>query len=100
MLATINKWRAAYNVGALSWSQAMVDGAAQSGRLSNGNGDGFQHQGAENAAEVMTPGNDNDGGEDLKGYSPFEISYIAWLCEVPSDILGDACAVQNSVIAM
>ncbi|KAL8920507.1 MAG: hypothetical protein Q9208_006257 [Pyrenodesmia sp. 3 TL-2023] len=100
MLAVINKWRSAYNLNALSWSQAMVDGAAETGQLNNGNGDGFQHHGRGNA-EVMTPGNDNDGGKDLKGFTPFEIGYVAgWLCEVPSGPVASSCEFANSISPM
>lgn len=100
LLATVNKWRSAYNLNALSWSQEMVDGAAETGQLNNGRGDGFQHHGRGNA-EVMTPGNDNDGGKDLKGFSPFEIGYVAgWLCEVPSGPVASSCEFANSISPM
>ncbi|KAL8752176.1 MAG: hypothetical protein Q9184_005815 [Pyrenodesmia sp. 2 TL-2023] len=100
MLGVINKWRSAYNLEALSWSQEMVDGAAETGQLNNGNGDNFQHHGRGNA-EVMTPGNDNDGGEDLKGFTPFEIGYVAgWLCEVPSGPVASSCEFANSISPM
>ncbi|KAL8894591.1 MAG: hypothetical protein Q9207_008466 [Kuettlingeria erythrocarpa] len=100
MLATINKWRSAYGLTALSWSQAMVDGAAETGQLNNGQGDGFQHHGRGNA-EVMTPGNDNDMGKDLQGFTPFEIGYVAgWLCEVPSGPVANSCQFANSISPM
>ncbi len=100
LLATVNKWRSAYGLTALSWSQEMVDGAAETGQLNNGQGDGFQHHGRGNA-EVMTPGNDNAGGRDLKGFTPFEIGYVAgWLCEVNSGPVASSCEFANSISPM
>ncbi|KAI4257729.1 MAG: hypothetical protein L6R42_005483 [Xanthoria sp. 1 TBL-2021] len=101
MLATINKWRTAYGKGDLTWAQDLVAGAAKTGTDNNGKGgDTFQHGGSGNA-EVMTPGGTTAGGQDLKGYSPFEVSYIlGWLCEVPTGPVASACADLKSVMNM
>ena len=38
--------------------------------------------------QVITPGFQNPpAGANLQGDSPFEIAYVGWLCEEPSDIL-------------
>lgn len=37
--------------------------------------------------QVITPGMVTKYGGDLGGDTPFELSYVAWLCEVPSDKL-------------
>ncbi|KAI4218913.1 MAG: hypothetical protein L6R36_008678 [Xanthoria steineri] len=101
MLATINKWRTAYNKPQLTWSQDLVASSAKTGRGNNGKGgETFQHGGAGNA-EVMTPGGETAGGADLKGYSPFEASYIlGWLCEVPTGPVAGACADLKSIVNM
>ncbi len=101
MLATINKWRTAYNKPQLTWSQDLVASSAKTGSDNNGKGgETFQHGGAGNA-EVMTPGGETAGGADLKGYSPFEASYIlGWLCEVPTGPVAGACADLKSVVNM
>lgn len=38
-------------------------------------------------AQVITPGMVVKYGSDLGGDTPFELSYVAWLCEVPSEKL-------------
>ena len=101
MLTTINKWRTAYNKPQLTWSQDLVASSAKTGSDNNGKGgETFEHGGAGNA-EVMTPGGETAGGADLKGYSPFEASYIlGWLCEVPTGPVAGACADLKSVVNM
>ncbi|KAI4268120.1 MAG: hypothetical protein L6R38_007956 [Xanthoria sp. 2 TBL-2021] len=101
MLATINKWRTAYGKGDLTWAQDLVAGAAKTGSDNNAKGgDTFKHGGSGNA-EVMTPGGTTAGGQDLKGYSPFEVSYIlGWLCEVPTGPVASACADLKNVMNM
>lgn len=101
MLATINKWRTAYNKPQLTWSQDLVASSAKTGSDNNGKGgETFKHGGAGNA-EVMTPGGETAGGADLKGYSPFEASYIlGWLCEVPTGPVAGACADLKSLVNM
>ncbi|KAI4207307.1 MAG: hypothetical protein LQ349_009863 [Xanthoria aureola] len=101
MLATVNKWRTAYNKPQLTWSQDLVASSAKTGSDNNGKGgETFKHGGAGNA-EVMTPGGETAGGADLKGYSPFEASYIlGWLCEVPTGPVAGACADLKSLVNM
>ncbi|KAI4282103.1 MAG: hypothetical protein L6R38_003187 [Xanthoria sp. 2 TBL-2021] len=90
ILSTINGWRYALGASPLSWSQDMANAAANTGRL-NGGGVAMNHHAADGAAEVIAPGSDTDMGQDLKGRSPFEISFIAWICEKPSPQMGNAC---------
>ncbi|KAL8726149.1 MAG: hypothetical protein Q9166_006906 [cf. Caloplaca sp. 2 TL-2023] len=91
ILSTINGWRYALNANQLSWSQDMANAAANTGRLNCGGACGMNHHAASGAAEVIAPGSDNAMGQDLHGRSPFEISFIAWICEKPSSQMGDAC---------
>ncbi|KAI4232923.1 MAG: hypothetical protein L6R40_007245 [Gallowayella cf. fulva] len=100
ILDTINTWRTAYEKNNLTWSQDMVAAAANSGQLSKGDPDNFHHNNPSNAAEVETPGNDGNGGKDLQGHTPFEISMISWLCEVPTGPVEGLCAFQNSIMNM
>ncbi|KAL8679451.1 MAG: hypothetical protein Q9186_004281 [Xanthomendoza sp. 1 TL-2023] len=95
ILSTINGWRYALGANPLSWSQEMADAAANTGRANCGGGCGMNHHAPKNAAEVISPGSDNDNGQNLHGRSPFEISYIAWICEVPSAQMGDACSLVD-----
>ncbi|KAI4270688.1 MAG: hypothetical protein LQ337_006523 [Flavoplaca oasis] len=101
LLTVINKWRTAYGISQLTWSEEMVAGAAQTGQDNMGyfNSGSFTHGGAGNA-EVMTPGSDTAGDADLGQYTPFEIAYISWLCEVPSETLGNACADAGAISPM
>ncbi|KAL8996333.1 MAG: hypothetical protein Q9169_004133 [Polycauliona sp. 2 TL-2023] len=101
MLAVINKWRTAYDIGTLTWSTAMVAGAAKTGKDNMAYFDGakFVHGGS-GSAEVMTPGGDSAGGEDLQGFSPFEVAYVSWLCEVNEEPVSSACAKASQVSPM
>ena len=98
LLTTINKWRTAYGNNPLTWSDDLAAAALKTGTLDEGDPSKEAHHPAPQAAEVISPGNDNDMGKDLQGHSPFELSYINWLCEVPSDVLGDRCAFQQSIM--
>ncbi|KAL8674235.1 MAG: hypothetical protein Q9168_001360 [Polycauliona sp. 1 TL-2023] len=95
LLTTINGWRYALGAQPLSWSQDMANAAASTGQQNQGGAAGQTHHPARNAAEVIAPGSDNSMGKDLKGRSPFEISFIAWICERPSSQMGDACELVN-----
>ncbi|KAL8787305.1 MAG: hypothetical protein Q9213_002296 [Squamulea squamosa] len=93
-LSTINRWRSTLGANPLSWSQEMANAAANTGRLNNG-GLTMNHHAPPNSAEVIAPGSDNSMGLDLHGRSPFEISFISWICEVPSPKMGDACSLTD-----
>ncbi|KAL8962023.1 MAG: hypothetical protein Q9193_001512 [Seirophora villosa] len=97
IIATINKWRSTFDADALSWSQDLVNAAANTGSL-NGGGATMQHHAPKGAAEVIAPGSDTAKDQDLQDYTPFEISLIAWLCEKPGDKMGDSCAFQNNIM--
>ncbi|KAL8818667.1 MAG: hypothetical protein Q9223_002740 [Gallowayella weberi] len=98
MIEVINKWRSAYQVNTLQWSASLVEAAKNTGTLNNGKSVGFQHQNPKDAAEVMAPGSDNDMGQDLQGLSPFELSYVALLCEVPTGPVADVCPLQDRIM--
>ncbi|KAL8812799.1 MAG: hypothetical protein Q9223_000734 [Gallowayella weberi] len=94
-LATINRWRSTLGSTQLSWSQDMYNAAANTGRLNAGGANGMNHHPPPNAAEVIAPGSDNAMGLDLQGRTPFEISFIAWICERPSPKMGNACSLVD-----
>lgn len=99
MLTDINYWRNAYGKTALTWSNELADAALNTGTLDGGSSAKEVHHNAQNAAEVIAPGSDNSMGKDLQGHSPFEISYISWLCEVPDgQRLGNLCQFQQDIM--
>lgn len=54
--------------------------------------------------QVITPGMVEKYGGDLGGVTPFELSYLAWLCEVPSNKLAvngqDGCKLVSDNLHM
>lgn len=98
MLTDINYRRKAYGKTALTWSNELADAALNTGTLDGGISANEVHHNAQMAAEVIAPGSDISMGKDLQGHSPFEISYISWLCEVPDGRLGDLCKFQQDIM--
>ena len=98
MLTDINYWRNAYGKPSLTWSNELADAARNTGTLDGGSSANEVHHNAQMAAEVIAPGSDTTMGKDLQGHSPFEISYISWLCEVPDGRLGDLCKFQQNIM--
>lgn len=105
ILSTVNCWRCALCAKRLIWSEDMAQAAANTGQLNSGGAAGMNHHAPPGTAEVIAPGSDTAIGIDLQGRSPFEISFIAWICEKPSSRMGDACSLvdlnnQNAVMPM
>ena len=99
ILGVINYWRNAYGVGQLEWGSDLEAAAANTGQLAGGDTRKMAHHPMDpQTAEVIGPGNDNAFGKDLQGHSPFEIAYLVWLCEVPSDTLGGLCDFQQTIM--
>ena len=99
MLTDINYWRNAYGKTQLTWSNELADAALNTGNLNHGNTANMVQYNAQMAAEVIAGGSDTTMGKDLQGHSPFEISYISWLCEVPdANRLGDLCQFQKDIM--
>lgn len=85
LLTTINKWRKIYKLPLLRWSHQLELNALKTG--THGDGRNQIHQLNEGTmAQVITPGMSVKYGSDLGGDTPFELSYVAWLCESSSDI--------------
>ncbi|KAL8709863.1 MAG: hypothetical protein Q9220_005479 [cf. Caloplaca sp. 1 TL-2023] len=91
----INYWRTKFNKKILCWDQGLAGAAAYTGQQNGGSG--IIHHNSKDNAEVINPGSDNAYGQDLKGHSPFEISFIAWLCEGPHDKLEGLCEFQHGI---
>jgi len=83
LIATVNKWRTAYGLNILKWNSTLEANALKTGI----DDDGFIETHELNPgsmAQVITPGQEVSVG-NLHGDSPFDLSYITWLCEVPTD---------------
>ena len=100
ILDTINKWRSLYNVNTLTWSDQLAANAQKTG-----NDDGGVNENHElnpgSFAQVIAP-SAQSFSQDLQGDTPFELTYVVWLCEVPSDPQlqtdTDQCALVQSVL--
>ncbi|KAL8988962.1 MAG: hypothetical protein Q9169_008467 [Polycauliona sp. 2 TL-2023] len=94
ILSQVNGWRSALGANSLSWNQDLANAAGYTGQL-NGGGASQNHHPAPGAAEVISPGSDWNMGKDLQGRSPFEISFIAWICEKPDGRMGSVCGMVD-----
>lgn len=84
LLTTINKWRKIYKLPLLRWNHQLEINALKTG--TDGAGQYQNHElNPGTMAQVITPGMNTKYGGDLGGDSPFELSYVAWLCESSSD---------------
>ena len=102
LLTTVNKWRGAYGLSHLKWSTKLEGNARKTG--TDGGGVNQNHElNPGTMGQVITPGEQTAYG-DLKGVSPFELSYVAWLCESSSDRqLNDGidyCGLVSNVLHM
>ncbi|MCJ1466409.1 Mucin-13 [Pseudocyphellaria aurata] len=83
LIDTINKWRGKYGLDDLKFSNTLTANALKTGTDDGGSEEKHELNPGSNA-QVITPGMSVAYG-DLDGLSPFELSYVAWLCEVQSD---------------
>ena len=89
MIDIVNKWREAYGLGTLEWDDQLAKNAEKTGV--DGGGANQNHElNPGSFAQVITPGQKSMVG-NYAPTSPFELSYVAWLCEVPSSQLGGMC---------
>ncbi|MCJ1429697.1 hypothetical protein MMC29_007612 [Sticta canariensis] len=80
---SINKWRGKYGLNDLAWSSKLEGNALKTG--TDGGGVNQNHELNDGSmAQVITPGMSVAYG-NIGGLSPFELSYVAWLCEAASD---------------
>jgi uncharacterized protein YkwD len=94
LLTTANKWRSIYDLSPFTWDEQLESNARKTGE--DGGGVTQTHQmGPGTFGQVITPGIEAPS-DVLQGYTPFELAYVNWLCEVPSPRLKtggvDGCA--------
>lgn len=86
LLETANYWRDQYGLPHFTWDSQLEKNALKTG--TDGRGQNQVHQlNPGTMAQVITPGMVVKYGGDLGGDTPFDLSYCAWLCEVPSQTL-------------
>lgn len=84
MIDVVNKWRGKYGLDDLIWSDTLTANALKTGTVDDGGKNEIHHLYDHSYAQVITPGMSVPYG-DIGGLSPFELAYVAWLCEVGSD---------------
>lgn len=102
LLSTCNKWRSIYNLPKFAWDKQLEKNALKTGV--DGGGVNQVHQlGPGSYGQVITPGMKHAVG-NLGGDTPFELSYVAWLCEKSSDPQlktgGDQCGLVDKNLHM
>lgn len=99
LIDTVNKWRIAYGLNALEWNTTLEANALKTGNDDHGSIETHELNPG-STAQVITPGQEVSVG-DLNGDSPFDLSYITWLCEVPTDLeLKGQCQTVSNVLHM
>lgn len=96
ILDSANKFRAIMGLPAFTYSGKLDANAA---KTNNDNGaDKMKHQLNDGSnAQCITQVN-NLTGDGV--YTPFELSYLGWLCEIPDGRLGDACKAMDQATHM
>ena len=83
LLTIVNKWRVKYNVPTLTWSTILAANAQKTG--DDGQGSIQRHElNPGTHAQVICPGQKNPATNYMPD-TPFELSYVAWLCERPQE---------------
>ena len=100
LINTINKWRSLYHVNTLTWSDQLASNAQKTGKDDGGVNENHELNPG-SYAQVIAPSSQSFS-QNLKGDTPFELTYVGWLCEVPSDPQlqtgTDQCALVNNVL--
>ena len=100
VIDTINKWRSLYNVNTLTWSDQLAGNAQKTG-IDDGGVNENHELNPGSFAQVIAPSAESFT-QDLQGDTPFELTYVGWLCEIPSDPQlqtgTDQCALVNNVL--
>ncbi|KAL9105855.1 MAG: hypothetical protein Q9227_009018 [Pyrenula ochraceoflavens] len=120
MIDTINKWRSAMSLSALTWSDSLAANSQKTVNDNNGGqGNSMTHElNSGSHAQVLGEGFENmpvgnvqyatglsSNGQSwataMGGMSPFELTYVAWLCEKPSaqGLSGtNTCTIEGNVL--
>ncbi|KAK3081036.1 hypothetical protein LTS18_010853 [Coniosporium uncinatum] len=101
ILSIVYEWRATVPVPSLKWSTQLEANALKTG-TDNGGVNHNQELNPGSYAQVITPGMLQAGSFNLKGDTPFDLNYVAWLCEKPVAALTngtvDQCALVKDVL--
>ena len=87
ILETANKYRSLMGYPTFTYSSTLDANAAKTNR----------DDGANTMTHELNPGSmaqciaEVDNTDGTAKYTPFELTYLAWLCEIPDDRLGNAC---------
>jgi len=94
MISAINAYRTAAGLPAMTWSDTLARNAARTGEATGGREmRHMMNKGSYGQVLVMGFDDVDTCKRDMEGYSPFELYYLSWLCEVPGDVgLGGKCA--------
>lgn len=103
LIDTINKWRKAFSLVELRWDARCSRNAKQTGCDSGGSPNNQTHEiFAPTTSQVISPGQFIKVGNSP--LTPFENSYVGWLCEHPGGPLiqggVDQCAVQGAELPL
>jgi uncharacterized protein YkwD len=94
IIRSINDYRSRANLPPLVWDEQLVSNAARTGQATNGKAMVHQMNPGTNGQVLVYGFDDRDacGSNDVAPYTPFELFYMSWLCEVPGDqALGGQC---------
>ena len=86
IIDSINQFRTEKGLPRLGWSPQMAKNAAVTGQATGGRS--MVHKmGPGTNGQVLIMGFDDAEGctRNLGGYTPFELFYYSWLCEMPND---------------
>lgn len=86
MIDSINEFRKRASLPAQIWDTALVTNAAKTGQATGGKA--MVHQmNRGTRGQVLVMGVDDDGKctRNFADWTPFELYYYSWLCEVPGD---------------
>jgi len=93
MIASINSYRQRAGLGTQVWDEGLAANAAKTGAATGGQS--MEHQmnpGTYGQVLVMGVDDRDQCGKNFGGYTPFELFYYSWLCEMPGDpALGGVC---------
>lgn len=96
MLASANHFRALQGYPPFEWSSTLEGNAAKTNRDDGGNQ--MTHElNSGSFGQCIAQGSDTTASGS---YSPFDLIYLGWLCEIPSADLGDGCAIMKAATNM
>ena len=96
MLESANHFRNLQGLPSFTWDSTLEANAAKTNKDDGGNS--MTHElNAGSFAQCIAEGSDTTASGS---YSPFDLIYLGWLCEIPSSDLGDGCSVMEAATHM